>query len=289
MTLREALDEGIQLIQHSGSSSPNLDTTLLLSAVLGVDRVYLYAHAHDSLSDVYLEQFQQYLVRRKNGECVAYILGKKEFHGRNFMVSPDVLVPRPDTETLVDWALELLEQRSTPTNQTLRVLDACTGSGCVAISVKSDFPGCDMIACDISKAALEIARRNTEALLPQDGTECKPIHFIQCDLLTEVQGIFDLIVSNPPYVPSDQIDQLSVEVRREPRIALDGGTDGLDLIQRLISQAASRLHSGGQLLIEAGSDQTGCIQQLFARSGFVDFTLRHDLEGRDRVFGGRMP
>ena len=289
MTLREALDSGIGLIQRSGSSSPHLDASLLLSAVLGVDRVYLYAHALEELGDTHLRQFQQLLDRRHDGECVAYILGTKEFHGMDFIVSPDVLVPRPDTETLVDWALDLLGQRSLIANRPLRVLDACTGSGCIAVSIKAGFPDCDLAASDISEAALDIARRNAETLLPQTDMQCKPIRFIRSDLLTEVQGMFDLIVSNPPYVPSDQIDRLSAEVRREPRLALDGGPDGLDLIEHLVPQAAVKLNSGGQLLIEAGSEQADRIERLFTRAGFVDFTRRRDLEGRERVFGGSIP
>jgi release factor glutamine methyltransferase len=169
------------------------------------------------------------------------------------------------------------------------VLDACTGSGCVAISIKAGHPDCDVTASDISKAALDIARHNAEVLLSRTIPHGKPIQFFQSDLLAEVQGKFDLIVSNPPYVPSLQIDRLSAEVRGEPRIALDGGPDGLDLIRRLISQAAVKLHSGGQLLIEASSEQTERIEGFLMLAGFSNFTLRHDLEGRDRVFGGRIP
>ena len=289
MTLREALDRGINLIQKSGSASPNLDASLLLSAVLGVDRVYLYTHALDALSDMHLQHFQKLVDRRTSGECVAYILAIKEFHGMDFLVSPDVLVPRPDTETLVDWALEWLGQRTPCTNHALRVLDACTGSGCIAVSIKAEFPDSDLVACDISEAALDIARRNAQVLLPQTNPHYIPIRFIQSDLLTEVQGKFDLIVSNPPYVPSDQIDLLSAEVRNEPRLALDGGPDGLELIQRLIQQAAARLQSGGQLLIEAGSEQSLQIEHYFISTGFQGFTLRHDLEGRERVFGANIP
>lgn len=300
MIVGEALAEGAALLRKAGAESPSLDASLLLAAALGIDRSRLLARRPDPLEEVTLSRYRDLLARRASGDCVAYVLGHKEFRGLDFLVSPAVLVPRPDTETLVEAALEWIDKRAA---SPLRALDVCTGSGCVAISLKAERPFLDMSASDLSPAALAVARENADRLLNfhHRGTEDtegrrraqrnlgSTIRFFESDLLASVPGRFDLIVSNPPYVPTDVIEDLSVEVRREPRLALDGGEDGLDLIRRLIAESRKRLDSGGRLLVESGEEQTDLVAELMRGAGFVEIEIYRDLAGLGRVTGGSAP
>jgi release factor glutamine methyltransferase len=305
MIVGEALAEGAALLRKAGADSPSLDASLLLAAALGVDRSRLFAHRPDLLEEDALSRYRGLLARRASGDCVAYVLGHKEFRGLDFLVTPAVLVPRPDTETLVEAALEWIDgrdARETRRNlqasvQPLRVLDVCTGSGCVAISLAAERPLLNMTGSDLSPAALAVARANADSLLPPGGEsrdaptprQRPRIAFYESDLFSSVPGRFDLIVSNPPYVPTGVIPGLSVEVRREPLLALDGGTDGLDLIRRLVAEARERLDSGGRLLVESEEAQTGFIAELMRGEGFLEIEIYRDLAGLCRVTGGSAP
>jgi len=281
MTLAEARAEGTDMLRTSGIDTPGLDATLLLAEVLAVDRSRLLSHGTDPLTPGNREKYRKFIVRRASGECVAYLLGRKEFRGLDFKVSDAVLVPRPETETLVEAALAWLANHPEP----VRVLDVCTGSGCVAVAIKNEAPRCDLSAGDVSPAALAVAQENAARLLgPDEG-----IKFYSGDLLQTIPGSFELIVANPPYVPSAAIDNLAAEVRREPRLALDGGADGLDLIRRLIRESTKKLTAGGRLLIEAGHDQSDSLAALLADSGFTDIQKYPDLSGLFRVTGGTLP
>jgi len=279
MTVGEARAEGAAVLRASGADTPELDAALLLAEVLGCGRSDLILRAYDELAPTHFDAFRTFLARRAEGECVAYILGSKEFRGLEFIVTPEVLVPRPDTEILVEAALEWLAARKELSLRTPRVMDVCTGSGCIAVSLKTEFPDAVVQACDLSRPALDVASRNAE----RHGAD---VAFTQSDLLGSVTGSFDLIVSNPPYVPSSVIPGLSAEVRREPLLALDGGEDGLVLIRRLILESASRLDQGGRLLIESGPEQTGEISRLLGEAGFSDLRCYPDLAGRPRTTGG---
>jgi release factor glutamine methyltransferase len=222
--------------------------------------------------------------------CVAHLVGRKEFRGLDFMVTPDVLVPRPDTETLVEAALDWIDQRaSDAAGRMIRAIDVCTGSGCVAVSVKAERPDTAVAASDVSEAALEVARRNAERLLAPPRSGGDPIDFHLGDLLAPAPGPFDLIVSNPPYIPSAVVDTLSAEVRKEPRLALDGGRDGLDLIRRLVRESFLKLNPHGRLLIEAGYDQSADVAQIMRGAGFTGIGTYRDLAGIERVTGGTKP
>jgi release factor glutamine methyltransferase len=281
LTLGEALNKGAALLNAAGIETPVLDAALLLSDILNLDRTGLVLAGPDPLSNSAWGRFERALERRRAGECVAYILGRKEFRSLEFAVTPDVLVPRPDTETLVETALSQIDALPFPPPITL--LDLCTGSGALAISLKHERPALSVWASDISGKALAIARENAARLLTE------PITFIESDLFDRIGGElrFDLMVSNPPYVPSAVIGALAREVRGEPRIALDGGEDGLGIIRRIIEGAPKRLRPGGTLLMEADPSQMDAIAGILASRGFVGIQRYRDLSQQPRVIGGR--
>jgi release factor glutamine methyltransferase len=288
MTVRETLAEGTALLASSNIDTPALDASLLLAAILGVDRAHLLLAYPDSLPSGVSHRFKELLERRLGGECVAYILGHKEFRNLDFMVNPAVLVPRPDTETLVEAALEfcgkaLTLPRAGPGG--LRLLDLGTGSGAVAVALKHEVPGLEMWASDISEEALETARANATRLLGPGPAGYTGVRFIKSDLFAHIPGQFHVIISNPPYVPGAEIETLSPEVRREPRLALDGGRDGLDLIRLLISEAPDRLYPGGGLFIEADPRQMTTLAALLETGGLKDIQTYRDLSGKKRVIG----
>lgn len=284
MTYREARVEGAERLSRAHIESSGLDASLLLSRAAGVDRSRMLAMPDAPLTGDQIAFFLRLIDERASGVCVAYLLGTKEFRGLDFLVTPAVLVPRADTETLVETALARIDSMNRP----IRVLDVCTGSGCVAVALKAERPEIQVSACDLSVDALDVARRNAQRLLPSAGG-IEPVAFHQGDLLDPVPGYFDLIVSNPPYIPSADIAALSAEVRGEPCIALDGGADGLDTIRRLVPQAFEKLVRGGKLLIEAGHDQAASVAELMRRTGFAGISFSQDLARIDRVTGGTKP
>jgi release factor glutamine methyltransferase len=260
--------------------SPGLDAALLLAQVLGTGRAGLIVRGGEVLEERAWDQYRGLLDRRRGGECTAYILGRKEFWGLDFMVSPDALVPRPDTETLVEAALERIDRKA---QARLKILDLCTGSGAVAAALKHERPFLDIWASDISPKALALARANAERLFAGSGA----INFVESDLFAALRGaIFDMIVSNPPYVPGPEIEKLSPEVRREPRLALDGGPGGLEIIRRIVAAAPARLVPGGVLLMEGDGGQMGAIAGMLEENGFTGIKRRRDLSGVFRVIGG---
>jgi len=274
MIVREALAQGGTDLKFAGIETPGLDASLLLAFVLNTNRTSLLAAGTETLSEKVCSAFCELIERRCNGECVAYLIGKKEFRGLEFEVNPSVLVPRPDTETLVDAALGIRDA--------VRVLDLCTGSGAVAISLKNEMPELEIHATDISTEALETAKRNAIRLLPNSK-----IQFYQGDLYNALPDLkFDLIVSNPPYIPSREIETLSAEVQNEPRIALDGGADGLDIIKRIISGAPGYLLNRGALLMEADPRLMNDISNMLEKRGFKDIQLYKDISDSQRVIGG---
>jgi release factor glutamine methyltransferase len=289
MTIREALTEGKARLREHGIESPGLDASLFLAFILKTTREKLILRDTEPLDESQTVDFSRLLDRRLAGECTAYILGRKEFHGMDFTVTPDVLVPRPDTETLVEAALTISNEELEIRN----VLDLCTGSGAVAIALKHELPSLEVYASDISAKALAIARENARRLLGND----EAIHFLEGDLFESLlifsgqrsAACFSLIVSNPPYIASNEITNLAPEVRGEPRLALDGGADGLDLIRRIIAEAPARLLPGGSLLMEADPRQMAIITLILEKKGYRNIRLYQDLSGQDRVIAGVVP
>jgi release factor glutamine methyltransferase len=280
MTVREVLAQGTALLKTSDTiETPGLDAALLLGEVLQTHRAGLIIAGPDPVSDAAQGKYDAALKRRLRGECVAYILGRKEFRGLEFTVNQDVLVPRPDTETLVEAALSSID--SLPSPETCTLLDMCTGSGAVGIALKHERPFITVYASDISSPALRVAQNNARRLLP--GTA---IHFRESDLFDRIEGQFTLITANPPYIPSDMIERLAQEVKGEPRISLDGGEDGLVLIRRLIPKAKDHLCPGGMLLMEADPSQMNIISGILRDTHYQEVRTYNDLSDRQRVIGG---
>jgi len=285
MLIREALAQGSADLKFAGIKTHLLDASILLAHILKTDRTILIAKGTDSISEEESESFCKLLERRAKGECTAYIIGKKEFRGLEFDVNPFVLVPRPETETLVETAIDII-QNKIKGNSHVNILDLCTGSGAIAISLKNEIPMCDVTATDISSNALKTAIHNAEKLLGGNH-----IDFLQGNLYSALHSPlpapFSLIVSNPPYISSDEIQTLSAEVQNEPRLALDGGTSGLEIIKRIIEKAPEHLKQNGYLLLEADPRQMEQINILLAKNKFKDIQLFKDLSGANRVIGGR--
>ena len=252
-----------------------LDAQLLLLHALGRpvhERAWLLAHDTDALADDTWQAFQSLCARRAAGEPAAYLLGEKEFHGLTLQVDPRVLVPRPDTETLVEWALALAADIEAP-----RLLDLGTGSGAIALALQQARPDATVDAIDASAGALEVARANAQRL----GL---PIRFAQADWLAGAATGYDLIVSNPPYIAAN--DAHLAALRHEPLSALAAGPDGLADLRRIVEAAPVHLRDGGWLLLEHGFDQAEAVRALLAAQGFTDVQSRDDLAGIARCSGG---
>jgi release factor glutamine methyltransferase len=264
-----------------GLESPRVEAELLLAVALGCSRITLITDAARPLEPAELARFKGMVVRRRRREPVAYILGRREFYGRTFQVDARVLVPRPDTEILVEIALRETRDR----DLYVRALDLCTGSGCVAITLAKERPTSSFVAVDISADALAVARENALRLGAYNVT------FAQGSLFEPVQGArFDLVTANPPYVTTAEIETLDADVREhEPRLALDGGADGLDLVRAIVDAAPAYLTPGGVLAMEIGADQGPRTAAIFEARGFEAVRVEKDYGKRDRVVVGRTP
>jgi release factor glutamine methyltransferase len=287
MTVRDALREGVAAL--GASATPFLDASLLLGKSLGLGSAGVYAAGPEDLDADSEGAYRALLAERSAGVPVAYLVGEKEFWGRSFRVDRRVLVPRPETELLVAAALEAGDalaaggERDKP-----RVHEACCGSGCAILSIAADRPDWKVSASDLSAGALELAVCNADLILSDDRPG-GPCHFSRSDLLASVAPPFDILLANPPYIPSLEIDGLGPELRREPRMALDGGWDGLDLYRRLVPQAAAALAPGGWLLLEADGEQAAALRALLEDVGLDEISTLRDLAGIERITRGRLP
>lgn len=268
------------------TSSPDLDTRILLGHVIGVDPASIPARLNEVVSPPYSQAFQALWERRLAGEPVAYLTGNKEFWGREFEVGPGVLVPRPDTETLVEWVLDDHGLR-----ERLKLLDLCTGSGCIAITLAAEKPGWEVACSDISRTALETATRNAARLLPgvRVGAAGPGISFHLSNLFADLPDQIrrpDIVTANPPYLTKAEWADLEAGGWVEPALALVSGEDGLDLIREIVAQAAGLLRKGAYLYIENGSEQAQAVLSLMSEAGFTDTQSRTDIAGRARVCRG---
>ena len=280
MTPGQLLRETEQFLEENGCPDVKTDAWLLYEYVFGTDRAKFMLEREDPFlpeAEERIARLRQLAQRRAEGEPLQYITGETWFMGLRFEVSPSVLIPRADTEILVETALEQLGEGES-------VLDMCTGSGCILLSIaKLGKPG-RTAGADISPAALEMARKNA-AMLGLHKTE-----FIQSNLWEQITGRYDMIVSNPPYIPSEEIPHLMREVAlHEPQTALDGGADGLDFYRKITRQAKAYLMPGGRLLMEIGADQGEAVLAMMQEAGFEKAGIRKDLAGNDRVVYGRYP
>ena len=278
MTVRSLLTQGYETLFFAEVQTPILDALVLLAHAMVTTKEKLLASLPDDVPPGVETRFQDFLDRRCSGVPVSYIRRAKEFYGLEFYVDERVLVPRPDTEVLVEKILQCV--RAEP--RLRRVHDACTGSGCVGIAVKSTAPGLEVSASDISAPALEVAAMNADRLL--DGT----IPVFRSDLLDSVPGSFDLIASNPPYLRDDEVADLRKLGGREPEVALAGGRDGTALAERLIRSAPARLNPGGWLVLEAAPLQITRLYAFMDQAGFHTIDVEQDLAGGSRVLDGRL-
>lgn len=264
-----------------GVESPLLDAQLLLAHTLGCERIQLYVRSEEVADSEVRARFRDMVQRRVAGTPVAHLVGRKEFFKIDFEVTPDVLIPRPATETLVLAALERLKGIASP-----RVLDIGTGSGCIAVSVAMRHKGATTIAVDVSEAALAVARRNAAA----NGV-AKRVEFRHGDLYAPVAGeVFDAVLSNPPYVRTGDIAGLANDVRdHEPHLALDGGRDGYDVIDRVVAGANCHVSPGGWLMMEVGIGQADEVATRVVTGGFAHEATLKDGDGIPRVVVARRP
>ena len=270
-----------------GIESPRLDAEVLVGHALDLDRTRVIIESMRPLEPGELTLLRDLVKRRRTHEPIAYLRGHREFYGRSFKVDPRVLIPRPDTEALVEVALE----RSNHVSLSARVLDLCTGSGCVAITLARQRPTSRVVATDLSADALGVARENARLLGAYN------VAFREGDLFGALEGAsrllpttFDLITANPPYIPSGDIEGLMADVRDfEPRLALDGGADGLDLVRRIVAEAPRFLDPDGVLAMEIGAGEAEATAAIYTEHGFRDVAIARDYGKIERVVSGVRP
>lgn len=273
-TIREVLEWTAKDFASRGITSARLDAELLVAKALGMDRVGLYLDLNRPLDEIERGEIRLLVARRREREPVAYILGHRDFYGRRFVVTADVLIPRPDTETLAERALECI-----PKVLGCRVLDVGTGSGALAITIAAERPLADVTATDISTAALEVASKNARRLEVADRIQ------FQCTDLLESGHQYDVIVSNPPYITRRDMETLPADVRQyEPRLALEAGEDGLDVVRALLAACEPAAQQGSQLLIEIGAGQAASVLDIAkSRSAWELVAVYPDLNRIERV------
>lgn len=279
-TINEWLTLGIEKLDQREYNNPSLEVKLLMEAVLDCDRVYLLMHGNDELSDDLAEVFMKYVSIRATGKPIQYILGHQEFMGLDFELNDFVLVPRGDTEILVEYILNCVDDK----NKKLKILDIGTGSGAIALSLAHFLPNSKVWTVDINPKALEIARINSIKLEVSDRVVC-----VNSDVFEGLEeDKFDIIVSNPPYIRSSVIDSLQEEVKKyEPRLALDGGDDGLIFYRRITSESVKWLIPGGLLAYEIGHDQGSAVAELMDND-FEVIEIKQDYGNKDRVVAGKL-
>ena len=276
MNYTEAFLMGMQKLKEAEIGEAQLDARLLLEEVCGTDHNTLLCHGDREVSEAEEEQYRKALEQRAVHVPLQHLLGYQDFMGLRFQVNEYVLIPRQDTEILVEEAMRYLHDG-------MRILDLCTGSGCILLSLLHYSNDCEGVGVDISQEALQIAAQNAELL----GIRAD---FLKSDLYEKVTGKFDLLVSNPPYIERAIIPTLMEEVREyDPYIALDGGEDGLDFYRRIIGGAQDYLKRGGQILMEIGSGQAKAVSELLREAGFKEIDVCRDFAGLDRVVSGRLP
>lgn len=279
MNYKDCYENGWKRLLEAGIEEAALDARLLLEQICGTERNTLLVHGDRAVSAQEQRDYEEAIDRRSQRIPLQQITGSQEFMGLTYQVNEHVLVPRQDTEILVEEVLrELMDG--------MRILDLCTGSGCILISLLHYSNGCEGVGTDISTDALAVARRNAAELL---GTD-KRYFFGESDLFEQVEGRYDIIVSNPPYICHSEIENLMPEVRdHEPALALDGGEDGLDYYRRIAAESPAYLNGGGRLYLEIGYDQGDAVQKLLLDRGFREVNVVQDYAGLDRVVSGYWP
>ena len=273
MTYREAVAHGEKVLELSHIADAKTDAWLLLEMGCKIDRKFYYMHMEDDLSDDLLKEYELAVKKRAEHIPLQYIVGETEFMGLKFKVNSNVLIPRQDTETLVEEALKTVKPG-------MKVLDMCTGSGCIIISILHNVEGVKGYAVDISKQAVNVAKENAKL-------NEVPVLFERSDLFEMVTEKFDVIVSNPPYIKTEEIEKLEEEVKlHDPMLALDGKEDGLYFYRKIIKESRKYLKRNGKLYFEIGNTQGEEVKTLMEEEGFTNVKIKKDLAGLDRVVCG---
>ena len=278
MTYRECYEKGSRILNEAGIEESTLDARLLLEAVCGTNRNDLLVHGEQPVEPEAEEKYFGWIGKRAGRIPLQQLTGEQDFMGLTFTVNENVLIPRQDTEILVEEVLKELHDG-------MRILDMCTGSGCILLSLLHYSNDCEGLGVDLSAEALEVAGRNVLKVLTPEKAE--HAHFLQSDLFEKVEGKFEIIVSNPPYIASAEVEKLMPEVRdHEPRMALDGTEDGLHFYRRIIEEAGKHLVSSGMLFLEIGYDQGQAVSELMRTEGYCEVQVVQDYAGLDRVVYG---
>lgn len=298
-TIGDLIKKGVEILEAGKYNNPLLESQLLLCHVHNVDKIYTYTHKDRLVDSQSVDKFLKLINKRKSGYPIQYILGKQEFMGLDFHVREGVLIPRPDTEILVEYIIDLVKGEYFNEKESIKIIDIGTGSGAITLSLAHYLENAHVYSIDISPTALEVARENAKRL----GLESR-VTFIEGDVLSPLEGLnlynsIDIIVSNPPYIPTKDIQELQREVaEHEPKMALDGGEDGLDFYRRIVREGVKYLTDGGALAFEIGYDQGKAVKELMLRdrgtgtmshhNPFKDIKIIKDLAGHDRVVIGRV-
>lgn len=276
MTYRECFEQGKLALERVGIDEAPLDARLLLEYICGTGRNDLLVHGEREVSAEQQDAYREAIAKRSERIPLQYITGQQDFMGLTFAVNENVLIPRQDTEILVEEILPYLTSG-------VRILDMCTGSGCILISLLHYSLWAEGVGADLSAGALQVARKNAEVLLSQE----RKVSFVESDLFEKVEGRYDIIVSNPPYIQTEVIKGLMPEVRdHEPMMALDGTEDGLYFYRRIVEESKEFLRKEGRLFFEIGYDQAEDVKKLMETAGFTDVTVVKDFAGLDRVVHG---
>ncbi|MEP6754185.1 MAG: peptide chain release factor N(5)-glutamine methyltransferase [Chthonomonadales bacterium] len=274
------MQSALARLTNAGVEDPLREARILLGISTGLSREEILRGLDQPLSQDQLTTFDAFITRRENREPLAYIRGTQEFYGREFRVNPSVLIPRPETELLVDFALAKIHG-----TESVAVIDACTGSGCVGISIAAEFASCNVLCTDISQLALDVAQENATVL--GIANQCQ---FVLADGLSPFPiRSADIIVANPPYISEDEVEKLQPEVSQfEPRIALSGGQTGFEIIERLVTDATRVCRDGAWFALEIGIGQDEQVAQLLVIAGFSNVNIENDLAGIQRVVSGQL-
>ncbi len=294
-TIGDLIKKGIEILGEGEFNNPLLDSQLLLCHVINVDKIYTYTHKDEIIDSLFVDKFLKLIDKRKSGYPIQYMLGKQEFMGLDFFVKEGVLIPRPDTEILVEYIIELVKGKCFKSKEHIKIVDIGTGSGTITLSLAHYIENAHIYSIDVSDIALQVAAENSKRL----GLESK-VTFLKGDLFKpldglNIQGSIDIIVSNPPYIPTKDIAELQKEVAEyEPKLALDGGEDGLDFYRRIVSDSGKYLSDNGVLALEIGYDQGPAVKKLLEDKGTLTkknipqnhpqcIEIIKDLAGHDRV------
>lgn len=280
MKIKEALKKANQILIQNNIDEVFLKSRILLAHILNVEKEYLIIHDDEVLLNLQENEFFKKVNKLCSGVPIQYLTNSQEFMGFNFYVDKNVLIPQPDTEILVENVISIIKNLQKSCQKEITVLDLCTGSGIIGVCLKKYLQNVNVLSSDISSNALEIAKKNA-------NLQNVKIDFIKSDLFENIDEKFDVIVSNPPYIKTDKINELSKEVKNEPRLALDGGQDGLDFYRKIIKESTNFFRKTGYLALEIGYDQKEAVENLFKNFKYKEIKIFKDLSDIERVIIGK--